>query len=57
MMSSIGNLVNKVGAGIFGLTILLTVDGLANAQEKATKAADEVFADLSKPGSPGCARL
>jgi CubicO group peptidase (beta-lactamase class C family) len=55
MMSSIGNLVKKVGAGIFGLTILLTVDGLANAQEKVTKAADEVFVDLSKPGSPGCA--
>ena len=29
--------------------------GVAKAQEKMAKAADEVFADLSKPGSPGCA--
>jgi CubicO group peptidase (beta-lactamase class C family) len=58
MRSSIGILLKTLktlGAGVFGLTILLTVDGLASAQEKASKAADEVFADLSKPGSPGCA--
>jgi len=29
--------------------------GVAKAQEKMAKAADEVFADLTKPGSPGCA--
>ena len=42
-------------AGIIGFVIPLASGGFADAQEKATKAADEVFADLGKPGSPGCA--
>ncbi len=29
--------------------------GFAGAQEKSNKAVDEVFVDLTKPGSPGCA--
>lgn len=43
------------GAGMIGLTISLAAGGFGLAQEKNTKAADEVFADLSEPGSPGCA--
>jgi CubicO group peptidase (beta-lactamase class C family) len=46
---------NKGFAAIIGLTMLFGAGGIADAQEKATKAADEVFADLTKPGSPGCA--
>jgi CubicO group peptidase (beta-lactamase class C family) len=46
---------NKRFAVIMGLTMIFGAGGIADAQEKATKAADEVFADLTKPGSPGCA--
>jgi CubicO group peptidase (beta-lactamase class C family) len=46
---------NKGFAVIVGLTMIFTAGGIAGAQEKTTKAADEVFADLTKPGSPGCA--
>src|SRR6202030_2598346 len=34
---------------------LVAFGGAVYAQEKAARAADEVFADLTKPGSPGCA--
>jgi CubicO group peptidase (beta-lactamase class C family) len=40
---------------LMGCALLLAVSGAINAQEKSAKAADEVFADLTKPGSPGCA--
>jgi CubicO group peptidase (beta-lactamase class C family) len=46
---------NKGFVVIVGLTMIFGAGGIAGAQEKTTKAADEVFADLSKPGSPGCA--
>jgi CubicO group peptidase (beta-lactamase class C family) len=46
---------NKGFAVIVGLTMIFGAGGIAGAQEKTTKAADEVFADLTKPGSPGCA--
>ncbi len=46
---------NKGLAVIVGLTMIFAAGGVAGAQEKTAKAADEVFADLSKPGSPGCA--
>jgi CubicO group peptidase (beta-lactamase class C family) len=38
-----------------GLAIFAGSSGIAMAQEKLARAADEVFADLTKPGSPGCA--
>jgi CubicO group peptidase (beta-lactamase class C family) len=46
---------NRTSAAMIGLAVLLTVSGVAHAQEKITHAVDEVFADLTKPGSPGCA--
>jgi len=46
---------NKGIAVIVGLTMTFGAGGIAGAQEKTAKAADEVFADLTKPGSPGCA--
>jgi CubicO group peptidase (beta-lactamase class C family) len=41
-------------ATMLGFTLLLAAGGRINAQ-KLGKAVDEVFADLSRPGSPGCA--
>src|ERR1700745_4157418 len=46
---------NKGVAVIVGLTMISGAGGIAGAQEKTAKAADEVFADLTKAGSPGCA--
>jgi CubicO group peptidase (beta-lactamase class C family) len=46
---------NKGFAVIVGLTMISGAGGIARAQEKSAKAADEVFADLTKAGSPGCA--
>ena len=46
---------NKGFAVIVGLTMISGAGGIAGAQEKTAKAADEVFADLTKAGSPGCA--
>jgi len=37
------------------MAILLASGECAVAQDKTAKATDEVFADLTKPGSPGCA--
>jgi len=54
-MNRTRNFVKIFRAGIIAFAILLASGGLADAQEKTTKAADEVFADLSMPGSPGCA--
>jgi len=56
-MNQTRNFAKIFRAGIVGFVILLASGGFADAQEKTTKAADEVFADLSKPGSPGCALL
>jgi CubicO group peptidase (beta-lactamase class C family) len=47
--------VRKIPAGILALPFLLPMGAFAGAQERMTKAVDEVFADLAKPGSPGCA--
>jgi CubicO group peptidase (beta-lactamase class C family) len=44
----------KIAVAI-GFAIFLTGSGFAGAQEKSTKAVDELFVDLTKPGSPGCA--
>src|SRR6266478_2194527 len=56
-MKQTKNFAKILRAGMIGFAILLESGGFADAQEKTTKAADEVFADLSKPGSPGCALL
>src|SRR5438132_6669563 len=56
-MNQTRNFAKIFRAGIIAFAILLAFGGFAEAQEKTTKAADEVFADLSKPGSPGCALL
>ena len=56
-MNQTRNFAKIFRAGIIGFLILLASGGFADAQEKTTKAADEVFADLSKAGSPGCALL
>src|SRR5437879_12682317 len=56
-MNQTRNFAKIFRAGIVGFVILLASGGFADAQEKTTKAADEVFADLGKPGSPGCALL
>ncbi|HMI51763.1 MAG TPA: serine hydrolase domain-containing protein [Candidatus Saccharimonadales bacterium] len=47
----------KLVAGIATATLLLGRSGIASAAgvEQNTRAADAVFADLQKPGSPGCA--
>ena len=42
-------------AAIMGCAAFLAIGALADAQDRTTKAADEVFADLNKAGSPGCA--
>ena len=46
---------NRTFLALIGFTLLLAASGVLNAQEKFAKAADEVFADLTKSGSPGCA--
>src|SRR6266446_6306761 len=46
---------NRTFLALIGFALLLAAAGVVNAQEKFAKAADEVFADLTKPGSPGCA--
>ncbi|HWN25291.1 MAG TPA: hypothetical protein VNN16_09275, partial [Candidatus Sulfotelmatobacter sp.] len=47
---------NRTFLALIGFALLLlAVSGVLNAQEKFAKAADEVFADLTKSGSPGCA--
>jgi CubicO group peptidase (beta-lactamase class C family) len=46
---------NRTFLALIGFALLLAASGVVNAQEKFAKAADEVFADLSKSGSPGCA--
>src|SRR6266702_7861786 len=56
-MKQTKNFAKILRAGIIAFAILLVSGGFADAQEKTTKAADEVFADLGKPGSPGCALL
>ena len=40
---------------ILGFSIFTAIGGICSAQQKMAKAADEIFADLTKPGSPGCA--
>ena len=48
----------RVGSGIAGCALVLgTCSTLpaSHAQDKATAAVDEVFADFTKAGSPGCA--
>jgi CubicO group peptidase (beta-lactamase class C family) len=46
---------SRMSVALIGFALLLAAGGAVNAQEKSAKAADEVFADLTKPGSPGCA--
>jgi CubicO group peptidase (beta-lactamase class C family) len=46
---------NRTFLALIGFALLLAASGVLNAQEKFAKAADEVFADLTKSGSPGCA--
>src|SRR5260370_31935436 len=46
---------NRTFLALIGLALLLAASGVVNAQEKFANAADEVFADLTKSGSPGCA--
>src|SRR6266849_5836711 len=46
---------NKTFLALIGFALLLAAGGVVNAQEKFAKAADEVLADLTKSGSPGCA--
>jgi CubicO group peptidase (beta-lactamase class C family) len=46
---------NRTFLARIGFALLLAASGVVNAQEKFAKAADEVFADLTKSGSPGCA--
>ena len=46
---------NRTFLALIGFALVLAASGVVNAQEKFAKAADEVFADLTKSGSPGCA--
>jgi len=46
---------STTSVALIGFALLWAASGAVNAQEKSAKAADEVFADLTKPGSPGCA--
>ena len=46
---------NRWIAVMAGWAWLAAMSGNASAQEKTTAAVDEVFADLTKPGGPGCA--
>jgi CubicO group peptidase (beta-lactamase class C family) len=49
---------NRVTGGFLAGVLTIGGVGVANgsgAEEKRTTAVDEVFADLTKPGSPGCA--
>src|SRR5258705_6811029 len=45
----------RVLAVALGFAMFAGSGDVAKPQGKTTKAADEVFADLTKPGSPGCA--
>ena len=48
----------RISKVISGILFLLSVAGAgyaAASDEKAAAAVDEVFSDLTKPGSPGCA--
>ncbi|MGB2589385.1 MAG: serine hydrolase domain-containing protein [Candidatus Acidiferrum sp.] len=50
--------VGKIGTIIAACAVILSTYGAAQAkgaQDKTTAAVDEVFADYTKPGSPGCA--
>jgi CubicO group peptidase (beta-lactamase class C family) len=47
--------VETIRAWTLTSAVLLAAGVFASAQEKTTRAVDEVFADLAKPGSPGCA--
>ena len=40
---------------MLGFSIFMATGGICSAQQKMARAADEIFADLNKPGSPGCA--
>ncbi|HEY1424622.1 MAG TPA: serine hydrolase domain-containing protein [Candidatus Acidoferrum sp.] len=42
-------------AAVVAMAAMLGMGESARAQEKKARAVDELFADLSKPGSPGCA--
>ena len=46
---------NGTIAKAVAMAILLASGECAVAQDRTAKATDEVFADLTKPGSPGCA--
>jgi CubicO group peptidase (beta-lactamase class C family) len=47
----------KVASALTAIPLLLNASGAANknSDEKSAAAVDEVFGDLAKPGSPGCA--
>ena len=52
------SVVRKIGSGVTACAFLLGTCGVPrakSAQDKMTAAVDEVFADYTKPGSPGCA--
>ena len=48
-------MLRKIVCGIAAMSLLLSPSGSAAGAEQNTKAVDAVFADLVKPGSPGCA--
>ena len=48
----------RVGSGVAACALILgtcSAPPASGAQDKATAAVDEVFADFTKAGSPGCA--
>src|SRR5580765_2204638 len=53
MVSETSRLATMKWMAIFFSTVTAAI--AASAQEKPVRAVDEVFADLSQPGSPGCA--
>lgn len=53
MASETSRLATMKWMAIFFSTVMAAI--AASAQEKPVRAVDEVFADLSQPGSPGCA--
>jgi len=44
---------NRTFLALIGFALVLAASGVVDAQERFAKAADEVFTDLTKSGSPG----
>lgn len=51
----VGQLASKVFTAVLFLSSAAGAGYAANSDEKSAAAVDEVFSDLAKPGSPGCA--